>query len=304
MNKNYIDDNELLVDKFDNSVKIEEEKLKFRKPKHIFRKRRNLIVLISILSAIAIAATAVTCAIIFKPVEPYDDSAAFYFSGVGVSEEGSKMVVYDKIEITVRNYADSLRISKEPVENFTVKVSCDGNDITKKAKLTLGDTSLVPEMRSETKVTVTLPQEYYNVPIDVTVTSSPLVKELKGTFIIRPTWSYSVEDGEGNSTAYLNVSAEKDVTLEFEWDAALINPDRTDAFVKTAEAGESKCSINLSAGMTVTIPLFKTPELQELLTEESECIKLREIKTVVVEESQQEDAEAETEEITEAEEAA
>ena len=128
MKDNMIKDNELLVEEA--PVAPEKEELVFRTPKKIVKKKRLLTVLFIILGLILAGALCFGAYMLFGPEKGYDDSAAFYFSSDLLNEEGGEYVVYDTIDFNVYNYADSLRVSKEPVEDFSVTVKADGKDIT------------------------------------------------------------------------------------------------------------------------------------------------------------------------------
>lgn len=296
MKDNLINDNELLVEEL---VGAEEEELKFRRPKKIIKKKRMLIVLFIILGLVAIGALSFGAYMLLRPEKGYDDSAAFYFSSDLLSEEGGEYVVYDTIDFNVYNYADSLRVSKEPVEDFTVRIKADGKDITSKTDISMGERAMAPDVRSGCAVSVSVPEKYRDKTIDVTVTSSPVQKELTASFKIQPAWGYSVNDEKGNVCAELVIYANKDVSLELSWDGEKLIPDSTDSYIRTAEAGETKCIIELSSGTSVTIPMFKADPSKDH-TKDNKAILLNSVKNAVTEEEpvETEDTATETEEVS------
>ncbi len=298
---NFIHDSELLVEKLEPSEPLGEDELKFRRPKKIFKKKRVLVTFIVILSLLV--AGALTCLgfMLFKPAEVYDDSAAFYFASDLLSEVGGEFVVYDVIEFNVYNYADSLRVSKEPVDSFNIKVEADGKDITGKAEINVGETAMAPDVRCGCEVSVAVPDKYMDSVIDVTVTSEPIPKVLKGSFTLEPAWDYDVKDEKGNVCAELVIYANKDVSLELSWNSEKLIADSTDSYIRTAKNGEDKCNIQLSAGMSTTIAMFKA-DPSKVFTVKDKAISLKAVEYTVSEEETAETAEApestETEEVT------
>ncbi|MBR6514431.1 MAG: hypothetical protein IKT46_06330 [Clostridia bacterium] len=255
MKDNMIKDNELLLEELA-GVSAEEE-LKFRKSRKVIKKKRALIVLFIILGLVVVSALSVVAFIKLRPEPGYDDSAAFYFSSDILTEEGGEYKFYDTIDFNIRNYADELRISKEPIENFVITVKADGKDITPKADITMGEATMAPDVKSECAVSVSVPEKYSESIIDISVVSSPVNKELKGSFVLEPAWDSYIEDQKGNYCAELVISANKDVALELSWDGEKLIADNTNSYIKTAENGENKCIIELSSGMSITIPMFK-----------------------------------------------
>ncbi len=284
MKDNLIQDNQLLVEDVGN-VQAEEEELKFRRPKRIFKKKRMLIVFFIIIGLILTGAVSFAAYMIFKPDKVYDDSAAFYFSSDLLSEDGGEFVAYDSIDFNVYNYADALRVSKEPVEDFTVTVMADGKDITGKVDISMGERGMAPDVRSGCAVSVSVPEKYRDKVVDITVKSFPVEKVLKGSFTLEPAWDYMINDAKGNVCAELVVFANKDVSLELEWDGEKLIPDSTDSYIRTAKDGEFKCNIELSAGMSITIPVFKT-DISKAYSKGNKAISLNEVKLAAADKEQ------------------
>lgn len=293
MEDNFIYDSELLVEELEPASAMAEEELKFRRPKRIFKRRRNLVIFIIILSLLIAGSLTVLGIMLFKPVEKYDDSAAFYFASDLLSEEGGEFVAYDTIEFNVYNYADALRVSKEPIDDFKITVKADGKDITGKVTLSMGETAMAPNVRSGCAVSVSVPENYIDSTIDVTVTSSPIAKELKGTFRLEPAWDYEVKDEKGNYCAELVIYANKDVALELTWDGEKLIANNADSYIKTAENGENKCTVQLSAGMSTTIAMFKADPDKEY-SKKDKVIDLKAVKYTVKEEGSSETETTET----------
>ncbi|MBQ4602142.1 MAG: hypothetical protein IJB24_04700 [Clostridia bacterium] len=296
MKDNMIKDNELLVEEA--PVAPEKEELVFRTPKKIVKKKRLLTVLFIILGLILAGALCFGAYMLFGPEKGYDDSAAFYFSSDLLNEEGGEYVVYDTIDFNVYNYADSLRVSKEPVEDFSVTVKADGKDITARSEISMGERAMAPDVRSGCAVSVSVPEKYRDKVIDVTVKSFPVEKELKGSFKLEPAWGYSVNDEKGNVCAELVIFANKDISLELSWDGEKLIPDSTDSYIRTAEDGENKCNIQLSGGMSITIPMFKA-EPEKVIASDSKAVVLKAVKYTVTEEAPEtEEVSGETEEVS------
>ncbi len=297
MKDNMIQDNELLVEELAGVPAVDEE-LQFRRPKKIIKKKRLLIVLFIILGLVVMSALAFGAYMLFKPEKGYDDSAAFYFSSDLLSEEGGEFVVYDTIDFNVYNYADALRVSKEPVEDFSIAVKADGKDITAKAEISIGEKAMAPDVRSGCAVSISIPEKYRDGVIDIVVKSSPVPKELKGSFKLEPAWGYSLNDKEGNVCAELVIYANKDISLELSWDGEKLIPDSTDPYIRTAEDGENKCSIQLSGGMSITIPMFKA-DPAKVHKADGKAVTLKTVKYTVTEEaSETEEVSGETEEVS------
>lgn len=303
MNNNYIDDNELLVDRFDNGENSDGGKdPKFRRPKKIFKKRRTAIVFLVILGVLVLGALTGLGIWLFAPEPEYDDSAAFYFSSDILSEDGGEFVAYESIEFNVYNYADALRVSKEPLESFSVEVRADGRNITSKSEINIGETAMAPNIRSGCAVSVKVPEKYNDKLIEVSVISSPIKKELKASFRIEPAWGYEVKDEKGNVAAELVIYANRDVNLMLTWDGEKLIADSTNSYVRTAENGEKSCIISLSAGMSTDVALFKT-DIQDLIKNTSKAFSLSETEEEAEKPEETKETQ-ETEEISETEEVA
>ena len=270
-----IKNNELLVEEPKENA-AEEEVLQFRRPKKVIKKKRLLIVLLIIIGLVAAAVGTFVALKLMKPEEGYDDSAAFYFDSNLLSEDGNKepKVLCDTIDFEVRNYADSLRVSKEPIEDFTITVMVDGRDITPKADIIVDERSMAPDIRCESTVSVSVPEKYREEVIDIIVVSSPIEKELKGSFRLEPAWGYEFKDEKDNICADLVIYANKDITLELSWDGEKLIADSTDSYIRTANAGETKCLVELSAGTSTTIAMFKADPSKDLSKEDVVTLKL------------------------------
>ncbi len=285
MKDNYIEANELLMEE-GAAEEVNVTEPKFRRPKRIFQKRKIRILLLILAILLLASAVTVLCFKIFEPEKVYDDSAAFYFSSNLLSEDGGEFTVYDSIEFNVYNYADSLRVSKEPLEGFEVKVEADGKDITGKTEISTGETAMAPDVRSGCTVVIGLPEKYYDKKVDVTVTSSPIEKQIKGSFIIKPEWNYEIRDKEGDVCAELVIFANKDVTLTVEWDTEKLIADSTDSYVKASGNEASSCKVELVGGSSVSIPMFKIDISDDFSSDE---------KVIKVSKSKHESEEKETE---------
>lgn len=230
---------------------------KFRKPRYIFRKKKIIALVIVLAALLAAGACALVGWLVYEPEKVYDDSTAFYITSNILSEEGGKFTVYDRIEFDLYNYADSLRVSAEPVEIASVKLEADGKDITGKADITVSESTIAPEVRADSKVVITVPEKYHGQEISVSVATGPIEKTLKATFVVVPEWGYELRDKEGDVCAELVIYANKDVSLQVEWSAEKLVPDSTNAYVRAGKLNENKCTVELSPGMGATIPMFK-----------------------------------------------
>ena len=281
MKDNYIEQSQLLTDSVPED-NIEDAQPRFRRPRRIFKKKRRLVILLLLAGLIIIGSLTVLGFMLYEPEQVYDDSAAFYFSSNLLSEEGGEFTVYDDIEFNVYNYADSLRVSKEPLESFSVKVEADGKDITGKSEISTGETAMAPDVRSGCTVVVSVPEEYCDAAIDVTVTSSPIEKVLRGTFTVKPEWGYELSDNEGDVCAELIIFANEKVTVEVEWDPEALIADSTNAYVRAAQGEPNICTVELDAGMSASIPMFKiSPE--EEYDSDSKVISVKKTENAVVE---------------------
>lgn len=295
---NYIEASELITDE-GAAEEVNAKEPKFRRPKRIFQKRKRRIILFILAIILLLGALTLLCFKLFEPEKEYDDSAAFYFSGNLLDENGGKVTtVYDSIEFNVYNWADSLRVSKEPLESFDVKVEAEGKDITGKSEISTGETAMMPDVRSGCTVVIELPEKYYDKKIDVTVTSSPIEKELKGSFIIKPEWDYEIRDKEGDVCAELVIFANKDVSLTVEWDSEQLIADSTDSYIRAAENGATSCEVELAGGTGVSIPMFKL-DVQADFSSDDEAVKVKKSKNKSEKEESEalETSEIETEEV-------
>lgn len=247
----------------------------FRKPKKIFRNRNILIAVIAVLSICLIAGIIILCVTFFGHSK-YDDSAAFYFASDLLSENGGDFTAYDKIEFNIYNYADALRISREPVKSFDVRVEADGKNITDKADIVTGETEMKADVRSACNVTIDVPKEYLEQKIKVIVTSSPIEKQISGTFTLKPKWGYEIKDSKGSVCAELVIFANKDVLLDLSWDKEALTADNTNTFVHSMEHGGDVCRIQLSGGTSTMIPMFKIDAARDY-SESEKVLTLEEV---------------------------
>lgn len=274
---------------------------KFRKPRYIFRKKKIIALAIVLAVFITAGVGMLVGYLVYEPEKVYDDSTAFYVTSNLLSEEGGKYTVYDRIEFDIYNYADSLRVSAEPVEISDIRVEADGKDITGKVDITLSESLIAPEVRSASNVVITLPEKYHGTELGVTVLSAPIEKVLKGTFVVVPEWGYELKDKEGDVCAELVIYANKDVTLQVEWSAEKLIPDSTNPYIRTAKLNEMKCTVELSSGMGISIPMFKIDPSQVYDLESMAVIVKRQEKSASADEADGADEQAAPEAVDTAE---
>lgn len=289
MKDNYNDQNQLLLAE-DGEEDIKDTEPVFRRPRRLFKKRRRLIILIALAVIIVIGSVTVLAFMLNRPEDVYDDSAAFYFSSNLLSEEGKEFTVYDSIEFNVYNYADALRTSAEPLDDFKVTVSAEGEDITSETEISTGEKSMVSGVRSGCTVIISVPEEYWNTPLDVTVVSSPIAKELHGRFTVLPEWGYELKDSEGNYTAELIIFANEKVAVEVEWNAEKLEPDSTNPYVEASQNNDKAVfTVELDAGTSASIPMFKIADISEKYDTDSKVITVKKTEKAVEEDTPAED---------------
>lgn len=257
------------MNKFDESTPTNEETIvepdddlytgipRFRKPLNLRGKRNVRITSVLLLALLLIIGVVGIIIGLTDRSTPFDDSLAFYFTSDLLSEDGGEFIAYDTIEFNVRNYADSLRVSREAIENFEITITCNGKDITKKAEISLGVTDMEPNVRSGCAVSITLPNKYINQPVEVSVTSYPIEKTISGVFTLKPGWGYEVNDSKGSICSELVIYANKSVSVKVTWDEDKLIPDSTEEYIRAEGLGNNYCRIDLEAGSVITVPLFK-----------------------------------------------
>lgn len=250
-----------------------EEAIAFRKPNHFSRKKKGLIALIVILALLAASGIGFAVYKIFFSGSGYDDSASFYFSSNILSEEGGKFKAVGAIDFDIYNYADTLRTSKEKIEGFDIKVTANGKDITAKSTVVTGERSMEAEVRSACNVKIEIPREYHNKLIEVKVTSKPVEVVLKGSFDYEPSWGYEIKDD--GVCVELILFANKDVTVNVEWDKDELTADSTNPYIEASGIDKNKCSVSLAGGMSASLYFFKA-DLEEEYSANTKAIKVTE----------------------------
>ena len=243
----------------DGSYAYAEEVLTFRKPKHFSRKKKLLVVLIIILALLFVAALGFGAYKIFFAGGRYDDSASFYFSSNILSEEGGEFKAVGTIDFDIYNYADTLRTSKEKIEGFDIKVMANGKDITKKATIVTGEKTMEAEVRSACNVNIDVPREYHDKLIEVEVTSKPTQVVLK-------------DDGV---CVELIIFANKDTTVDVEWNEKKLTADSTNPYVEKSGIDKDKCSVSLAGGMSTSVYFFKS-DVEDEFSGKTKDIKVTE----------------------------
>lgn len=285
----------LISDKETNGFPATEERtegsVKFRKPRSTKRNKIILICLLCVLGVAIIVGAVFGCIAIFGK-KPYDNTADFYFSSDLLSEEGSEYTVYGKIEFNVCNYADSLRTSAENIDNYTVSIESDGHDITDSCNIHKEMSALAKGSRATSKVTIDVPDEYCNLPLDITVKSEPVSVILKGAFTVLPVWDSKFADEEGSVVATLTLSANHETTLLVKWDAEKLIADSTNAYVKASDESD-ECEVTLAAGTSTEIYFFK-PDMNAVYDEDDKNfpIEIKKLKTEISESDDSSDSES------------
>jgi len=237
-----------------------DEGLVFRKPKNFNRKRKTRIFFIILLALLLTAALAFGVYKLFFGPEKYDDRDAFYFTSNILSEEGGKFKAVGSIDFDIYNYAD-IRTSKVKIEGFDIKVSANGKNITKKADMKVGERAMDARVPSACNVNIELPREYHDKLIEVEVTSKPNNVVLKAQFEYEPEYGYKVKD-DGVCVEVI-LFANKDVTLDLEWDGEALIADSTNPYIQSAGLDKTKCSVSLAGGMSTSIYFFKADPKEE-----------------------------------------
>ncbi len=269
---------------------IPEDAIKFRKPRSAKRNKVILILLLCVLGVALIVGAVFGCIALFDK-EEYDNTADFYFSSDLLSQDGGDYTVYGKIEFNVANYADALRTSAENIESYSISIEADGDDITSKCDIDKEMAALAKGSRTTGNVTVSVPDEYCGIPLDVEVTSFPVDVTLKGRFTVLPEWGSRFTDEEGSVTASLSLYANEEVTLLVKWDPEKLIADSTNAYVKASDE-DYECEVTLAAGTGAEIYFFK-PDMNEAYNENDKSfpIEITKVKTAKKEETKKESEE-------------
>lgn len=278
-----------------------EDAVKFRKPRSAKRNKLILILLLCVLGVAVIAGAVFGCIALFDK-EEYDNTADFYFSSDLLSQNGGEYTVYGDIEFSVSNYEDALRTSAENIESYSVSVEADGDDITSKCKVDKEMSALTKGSRTTGKVSVSVPDEYCGIPLDVIVKSYPVDVTLKGRFTVLPEWDCRFSDEKGSVAASLSLYANEEITLLVKWDPDKLIADSTNAFVK-ASNDDYECKVTLEAGTGTEIYFFK-PDMTAVFNENDKSfpIEITKIKTEKKQETEDDSDENESAEDTASEE--
>lgn len=228
----------------------------FRKPRKNRGKKIALIVIIAVLS-LALIAGIVFGVLHFFGGDEYDNTSQFYFSSDLLNEDGNEYTVYGEISFNVNNFADELRVSGQDIEDFTVKAESEGKDITSLCTVTVEKHTLTAGDRDTSKVTVSVPENYYDTPIEISVESQPINIIIKGTFTVLPMWGSEIADESGNVSLKLTLWANEETTLLVKWDKSKLIGDKTDAYVKASDT-DGECAVTLAAGSGTEMFFFKT----------------------------------------------
>ncbi|MBQ4054174.1 MAG: hypothetical protein IJD17_00555 [Clostridia bacterium] len=295
---------DLLLDEKDPAAELFEEKeekeLEYRKPRSAKRNKLILIILLCVLG-VAIIAGAIFGCIAFLGEEEYDNTADFYFSSDLLSQEGGEYTVYGDIEFNLANYADALRTSAENIESYTVSVKADGKDITSKCEVEKELSALTKGSRISGKVSISVPDKYCGIPLDVEVVSYPVDVTLKASFTVLPDWGFKFSDEEGSVSASLSLYANEELTLLVKWDPDKLVADSTNAYVKASDE-DYECEVTLEAGSGAEIYFFK-PDMNAVFKESDKSfpIEITKVKTKKKDESSKKDEEKETDDSAESE---
>ena len=303
MNNNELNTGEIISE-------IMNEEPVYRKPLNILKKRRATIALIIALSLVATAGLTFLAYKLLKPnIAPGNET--FYFTSDLLSDKpGKEFAAYKTIDFKLCNYADELRSSKTNIDDFAFRLLYGNEDITAKCKIDCGSYQLNAGDRSSTDVSITVPDEYYGLPVNVSVESLPITSTLYGTFIVYGDWGYEIAENENEFVCKMTIWANTDIDLKISWDPQLVTPDYTnllifeysiDDLLDSAEAedrngeglvlkgqdnvitknGISSKIIKLPAGTSTIIPMFKNVASDNYLRGNNKAgISVEEISTV------------------------
>ena len=228
MDNNEIE-NEIETEEF--IPETENEETVYRKPLNILKKRRATIVLIIALSLVAAAGLTFLAFKIFTPnIAPMNET--FYFtSDLLENEPGKEFAAYKSIDFTLCNYADELRTSKKNVDNLSFKVTYGQEDITSKCKIECPSYEMSAKERISNFVSITVPDEYYGLPVNVSVESLPISYTLYGTFYVYGDWGYDIADNLNEYVCKMTLWSNSDIDLKISWDPQLVTPDYTNLLI-------------------------------------------------------------------------
>ena len=182
------------------------------------------------------------------------DSDHFYFSSDYLSESAipEHKIYGDSVSFEIRNYIDSLRVSKE---NITYTVSAPDGTLSSVGGTLNGGT------KASDTVTLTYIGEEKEITVTVTSTS-PYVKELKAKFIFAESATrYEIIDSAESYYAELYIhTANEAETVTVHWDKAELLIDETNDYVIRGNltAEKNSASVSIPAHTTVKIAFFKT----------------------------------------------
>ena len=149
----------------------------------------------------------------------------------------------------------------------------NGKDITKKAAIVTGEKTMEAEVRSACNVNIEIPREYHNKLIEVEVTSKPNQVVLKGSFEYEPAWGYEIKDD--GVCVELVIFANKDTTVDVEWNEKKLTADSTNPYVEKSGIDKDKCSVSLAGGMSTSVYFFKS-DVEDEFSGKTKDIKVTE----------------------------
>lgn len=282
MDKNIYGDDGLIIDDKHIPEETEAEAIKFRKPNRFRRKKTTKLVLL-ILCICLLAAGVVfgVYKLFFDKNEPYDDSLSYYFSSNHLTEQGTDIYQTGEISFNVCNFADDLRISKEKIESFDIKVSANGEDITKKVNISTGERAMESGVRSTCEVTIELTDEYYGIPVEVNCVSYPREVTLKGTFTVKPVHTYTVSEASDSEYKLLDTSvavevtlkAEEDTSFSLEYDSDRLIIDSTNEFITAYSTGDNSYLLPVAGGSELTVIFYKK-DVDEVFDRSTDALKI------------------------------
>ncbi len=227
----------------------------YRSPRKKSRKKTLLTILICAAASLLLAG--VVFAVIRLTEKPvYDNTGSFYFSSDLLSADGGEFTVYNEISFRVNNFADKLRVSESEIDSYSVKISRNGADVTDLCSVTKEAGSLPAGTVASSLVTVSLPDDLFNTPLEVEVSSRPTEIVLRGTFTVVPSWGWSLTDEAGSVCCKLVVWANEDITARVSWDETLLIADKNDPNVKASDT-DGSFTVVLAAGTGTEIYFFK-----------------------------------------------
>lgn len=282
MDENIYGDDGLIIDDDHASEELEAEEIKFRKPNRFRQKKTaRLILLILCIALIAAGAVFGVYKLFFDKNEPYDDSLSYYFSSNHLTEQGADIHQIGAITFNICNFADDLRVSKEKIEDFDIRVTANGEDITKKVDISTGERAMESGVRSTCEVTIELTDEYYDIPVEVSCVSAPREVTLTGTFTVKPAHTYTVSEASDTEYKLLDTSVAVEVTLKAEEDASFsleYDPDRlvidsTNEFIAAYSTGDNSYLLPLAGGSEITVIFYKQ-DVDEVFDKSSDAIKV------------------------------